>query len=241
VERSILQEWERDNVIKLGSEKENKLLRYAELIYEGNKKFNLTGLKTKRDILIKLILGSLGPLVSFNVPRGTTFADIGTGAGIPGIPIAVYFEHMRGSLIDSNNKKISFIKRVMRDLNLDTVQILQGRIEELAHGPLRDRFHIVFSRAFQNIPIVAEMAAPMLASGGLLYIYSNERAEDLPARVIDHIRLLGMAVVHSNEYYRYGLGDANILCKKTGITKSIYPRKIPVIQRDMKKLVSRNE
>jgi len=236
VERSIIKEWEHDTNIKLGITKENKLLQFAELIHEGNKKFNLTGLKTKKDILTKLILGSIEPLNNFTVPRGTSFADIGTGAGIPGIPVAIYFEHMRGSLIDSNNKKISFLKQVIRNLNLDNIQILQGRIEELAHGQLRDIFNIVFSRAFYNISIVVEMAAPLLVSGGLLYIYSNDRVENLPEKVIDHIKQLGMAVINSNEYNLYGLRDLNLLFKKTGTTKSIYPRKMPAIKRDAKKL-----
>jgi 16S rRNA (guanine527-N7)-methyltransferase len=133
---------------------------------------------------------------------------------------------MRGSLIDSNNKKISFLKQVIRNLNLDNIQILQGRIEELAHGQLRDIFNIVFSRAFYNISIVVEMAAPLLVSGGLLYIYSNDRVENLPEKVIDHIKQLGMAVINSNEYNLYGLRDLNLLFKKTGTT----------IKRDAKKL-----
>jgi len=147
---------------------------------------------------------------------------------------------LRGSLIDSNTKKISFLKQVVRNLNLDNIQILQGRIEELAHGQLRDIFNIVFSRALYNISIVVEMAAPLLVSEGLLYIYSNDRVENLPEKLLDHIKQLGMAVISSYEYDLYGLRNVNMLLKKTGITKSIYPRKMPAIKRDMKKFFSRH-
>ena len=238
MEHSILREWEQKNNIQLGIEKEKLLWEYAELVYHANKRFNLAGLKTRDDILINLVLGSIEPLLHLDVPRGTLFADIGTGAGIPGIPVAIYHDELAGVLIDSNGKKISFVKKVIRDLLLDNVQPLQERIETAARTRLRNAFHIVFSRALGSISVVAELAAPMLVSGGLLYVYSHERAEDLPAPVAEHIGSLGMSALSIHKRARYGLSDVNMVFIKTGATQDTFPRNMSAIKRDLNKFTS---
>jgi 16S rRNA (guanine527-N7)-methyltransferase len=237
VEHDVIKDWEHNNHVELGVAREELLIRYAALIHEGNKRYNLTGLKSSEEILCKLILGSIEPLLNFIVPRGTKFADIGTGAGIPGIPIAIYFGDAIGALIDSNNKKISFVNQVIHHLNLDNVYALQGRAEELAHKQLRGTFNMVFSRAFGHISIVAELAAAFVVPGGLVYMYSNDRVQDLSEQVIDHIGKFGMKMINPKEYGLHGLKEINLLMEKTGVTNSIYPRKMPAIKRNMIKLV----
>ncbi len=237
MEHDIIREWEHVRHIDVGAFKRELLLKFAALIHEGNKRNNLTGLKTKEEILSKLILGSIEPILNFNVPRGTKFADIGTGAGIPGIPIAICFGDMTGVLIDSNNKKISFLKQVVRDLNLENVCPLLGRVEELGREQLRGAFNLVFSRAFGHALILAELSAPLLVQGGVLFIYSSDQVKDLPEKVIDNIQKFGMRVIESSAYCKYGLEEANLLMEKNGSTDLIYPRRMAAIKRNMKRLV----
>ena len=128
MEHELLLEWKNKHGLILDSNKEEKLITYAGLIYETNKKFNLTGFKTIKDIIINLIIGSLDPLFSLNVPRGTLFADIGTGAGIPGVPLAIFNDNWRGVCIDSNRKKISFVKSVIKECGIDNLEAYNGRL-----------------------------------------------------------------------------------------------------------------
>lgn len=235
VEHNMITEWELKNNIDLGFEKENFLEKYARLICRANRRFNLTGLKTEQDILIDLVLGSIEPFIHLNVPRGTKFVDIGTGAGIPGIPIAVFHDDLIGVLIDSNGKKISFVKNVVRDLFLENVRVVQGRAEILARSGLRNEFDLVLSRALAPVSVVAELAAPMLVQGGLLYVYSDERIEELPGPVIEHLKRMGMSALDEHERVRFGLADVNMAFIKKGATPETFPRRMSAIKREAKR------
>jgi 16S rRNA (guanine527-N7)-methyltransferase len=235
VEHDIIRDWKLKSNIDLAHEKENVLERYAFLICSANRRFNLTGLKTEQDILADLVLGSIEPLIHLNVPRGTRFLDIGTGAGIPGIPIAVFHDGLAGVLLDSNGKKISFLKSVIQDLSLENVRVLQARAEMLARTGMRSAFDLVFSRALAPLSIVAELAAPMLVLGGLLYVYSHERMEELPAQMIAHLKSMGMSPLDAHERVRFGLADGNIAFIKTDVTPDTFPRRMSAIKGNAKR------
>ena len=126
----------------LPPEKAEKLNLYSELIHESNKKFNLTGLKTVEEIRSVLIKESLIPFSAINVPRGTLIADIGTGAGIPGIPLSIMLEEAEFTLFDAALKKTEFIKKIIRVLKLNNAEAVCGRIEELGRtGSFREKFN----------------------------------------------------------------------------------------------------
>jgi 16S rRNA (guanine527-N7)-methyltransferase len=82
--------------------------KYSSLVFEENQKFNLTGFKTMEEIVTELVISSVDCVDFSNVPRGTSIADIGTGSGVPGIPLAIAYPDLEFSLVDSNQKKASF-------------------------------------------------------------------------------------------------------------------------------------
>ncbi len=236
MEHNALRLWAEDNNVTLSKQKERRLLLYAQMIYAAGRKFNITGLKTQQDIISKLIIGSLDPIISMNVPRGTLFADIGTGAGIPGVPIAIVFEDCHGVLMDSNHKKISFINAVIDELNLKNLNTRCGRIEELARGKYRNSFYCAFSRAMASMFVLVELAAPILMMDGFLYVYSTKNQKDMDDLSLDHCNKVGMNLLLVEDHVRFGIKKNGLLVQKKFQTDTIFPRKMAVINRDLKKV-----
>ncbi|MBP7734833.1 MAG: 16S rRNA (guanine(527)-N(7))-methyltransferase RsmG [Spirochaetes bacterium] len=236
MEHVLLMEWKNKTGVTIDSDKEVKLIKYAELIHETNKKFNITGFKTVEDIIKNLIVGSLDPLFSLNVPRGTLFADIGTGAGIPGVPLAIFNENWKGLCIDSNSKKISFVKSVIQKCGIENLQVHNGRLEDLARGEMRETCDYVFSRALGEIFFVLEVGAPLLKKQGLLYVYSHAAPEELSSSMCNHATEVGLTLLQRSRYTEYGFGDTGLLFFKSGATESRYPRKTAAIKRDIARL-----
>jgi 16S rRNA (guanine527-N7)-methyltransferase len=235
VEHDMLRTWASDRGISMDMDTMDTLVKYAHMLYETNIKFNLTGLARIDDIIHNLIIGSIDPVIRLNVPRGTLFADIGSGAGIPGIPLGIVHHDMRGILIESNNKKSDFISSVIRELRLNNLSVYHGRIEAYHAFENREQIDIVFSRALGDPYYVIELGAPILKHNGLLYIYSRLNHDELPAYVRQHIIDLGLSIV-TDDIKREGMDDSGLLFIKTGNTESRYPRKISIIKRDIMRL-----
>jgi 16S rRNA (guanine527-N7)-methyltransferase len=235
VEHSAFYTWVSDKSLSIDLIIEKKLLAYARLIHETNKKYNITGNSTIDDIINNLIVGSIEPILRMNVPRGTMYADIGSGAGIPGIPVGIIHNHMKGTLIESNNKKSKFISYVINALQLDNLSVYHGRIEEYAVQGARGIFDVVFSRALGDPYYVIEMGAPLLKRNGLLYIYSHLNPDTMPSIVRDHGVRLGLSIASKEERASRGFNDSGLLFFKKGDTDFRYPRKISIIKRDILK------
>ncbi len=215
-----------------------KLLTFAEEIHSKNQRFNLTGHKTKEDIIEKLIHDSIYPLRNLNVPRGTSLCDLGTGSGIPGIPLALFNENLRATLFDSNAKKIRFVNSTARTLGLKESKGECVRLEEIGHNPqYRESFDIATSRAMAEVPVVCELAAPLVKENGFIILYTNDRETSMSEKI-----LRGLAIRKANEEERRTLlqGDEAgiLLLKKTGPTKKTFPRRIKRIRSAAKYYVS---
>lgn len=235
MEHNALTSWALDHSISIDSVIEQKLLAYANIIQETNKKFNLTGIKTIEGIVRNLIIGSIEPVIHLNVPRGTIYADIGSGAGIPGIPVGIIHSHLQGILIESNNKKSNFIIFVLKELQLDNLSVYCGRIEEYARVEMRETLDIVFSRALGDPYYVLEMGAPLLKKKGILYIYSHLNLISLPSHTRDHAAHLGLSIASDEERARNGFDENGLLFIKKSDTNTRYPRKISIIKRDIER------
>ncbi|HEY3645916.1 MAG TPA: 16S rRNA (guanine(527)-N(7))-methyltransferase RsmG [Gammaproteobacteria bacterium] len=151
---------------------EAKLLRYVELLERWNQAYNLTAVRDPAEMVAKHLLDSLSVLPF--VTEGPV-ADVGTGAGLPGIPLAVARPELRFTLIDSNGKKTRFVTQAMAELKLANVEVVQSRAE--AHRPATP-YARVLSRAFASLEDFATLAGGMAAPGGRLLAMKGTDPKD---------------------------------------------------------------
>ena len=143
--------------IEVTNEKLNQLNRYYELLVEWNEKINLTAITEKKDVYLKHFYDSLTLTKIIDLSTVSTFADIGTGAGFPGIVIKIFFPDIHITLIDSLNKRTDFLKLVINELKLDKIEVVTSRAEELK---TREKYEVVTARAVANLHILLEMLVP---------------------------------------------------------------------------------
>lgn len=203
-----------------------KLQRFQEMVLERNLVMNLTAIKDEAEFRKKHILDSLAPLPYFSFVQGERIADIGTGAGIPGIPLAIMRPDVQFVLIDSVKKKLSFVEEVIAALDLQNVSILHGRFEDIGRDALyRETFDRVLSRAVARLPVLFEYAAPLCKVGGQVHSYKSQRVDQEleQAKQAMEKLALGEATIF---YYQLEELNHNILTvKKLRKTPARYPRK----------------
>jgi len=213
---------------------EIKLRSFVDLIYHTNKKFNLTGFHSKEDIFKNLIISSIDPVFNINVPRGTLFADIGTGSGIPGIVFGIYFRNIKGLLIESNQKKADFVNSVIKELGLKNLEVICDRVENVAKKKgHRELYDWTFSRAFGDLYIALEVGVPLLNLNGIFFVYSNKLDIDLSKVMLDHANALGVTLLNEEEREELKITQPGFVFKKVKSSPLKYPRRFSVIKREV--------
>ncbi|MDO4314482.1 MAG: 16S rRNA (guanine(527)-N(7))-methyltransferase RsmG [Oscillospiraceae bacterium] len=224
----------RDGLSALGLPPEGvpALLRYAELLTEKNKVMNLTAITEPADIAALHFLDSAALLTLADF-RGKTVADVGTGAGFPGLPLRILEPSVRLTLLDSLNKRIDFLKEVCADLGLADVACVHARAEEFAASH-REGFDIVTSRAVASLPLLAELCLPLVKQGGyFLPMKSVDSGAELESAA-HAIEVLGGAVERSADYAIPGTDVRHrlIFIKKVRETPKKYPRTFAKIKKN---------
>lgn len=148
-------------------EKEAALfLKYLEELKEWNKKINLTAIKDDKDIIIRHFLDSL--ILAPFLKSCKTLLDIGSGAGFPGIPIKIVMPELKIALLDSNNKKVSFVNHIIRTLGLKDIETVHARAEDEKIINKLGHFDAVASRAFAELKEFLKIAKPHAKENGLI-------------------------------------------------------------------------
>ncbi len=145
-------------------------VRYRELLLEWNGRFNLTAITDPEEVLVKHFLDSLALLQVYQQPHAWVL-DIGSGAGFPGLPLQIVRPEWRVTLLEATGKKTNFLRHVGEALQLDNLEVLQGRAEEMAHrGEYRGAFDLVTARAVSALPTLLEYCAPYCRVGGKIIL-----------------------------------------------------------------------
>lgn len=162
---------------------ENQFQQLYQLIIAGNRQINLTRITEPEEFWEKHLWDSLrgiAPKQIFipGIDRGKRIIDIGTGAGFPGLPIALIFPNSQVTLLDSTGKKITFIETVLSALALNNAKTLLGRAEEIGQQyEHRQNYDVAVIRAVGNVSVCAEYSLPLVRKGGLAIIYRGTWSE----------------------------------------------------------------
>ena len=143
----------------------SNLNTYKEYLKEYNSHTNLTTITEDEDIYLKHFYDSLTIIKAIDLNSINSLIDVGTGAGFPGMVLKIVFPHLNVTLIDSNNKKTTFLSNLKEKLNLDNLNIINERSEEYAHKHI-DEYDVVTSRAVANLRVLTELCLPMVKVGG---------------------------------------------------------------------------
>ena len=207
------------------------LVRYAELLVEKNKVMNLTAITEPADIaaLHFLDCAALLTLADF---RGKSVADVGTGAGFPGMPLRILEPSIRLTLLDSLNKRIDFLKEVCDDLGFEDVDCVHARAEEFA-AEHREGFDIVTSRAVANLRMLSELCLPLVKVGGTFLSMKSVDSDAELEEAKKAIATLGGQVTDVKDYVIPGTEVTHrvIFVQKMKETPKKYPRAFAKIKK----------
>ncbi len=206
--------------IEVTNEKLNQLNKYYELLVEWNEKINLTAITEKKDVYLKHFYDSLTLAKVIDLNSISAFADVGTGAGFPGIVIKIFFPDINITLIDSLNKRIEFLKIVIKELKLDKIEVVASRAEELKE---REKYEVVTARAVANLHILLEMLVPL--SSKYVILMKGEAKEELE-NTANLYKELNIKLVSKEEFLLPIENSKRTLLKyeKLGKTNVKYPR-----------------
>ncbi|MGB4682196.1 MAG: 16S rRNA (guanine(527)-N(7))-methyltransferase RsmG [Firmicutes bacterium] len=203
-----------------------QLLSYVRLLQEGLKQQRLVGDESSSALIGKHLYDSLYPLTVWQMPPGRLL-DLGTGAGLPGIPLKICLPGQELYLMDASQKKINFLRKVVRELALAKVFFLPGRAEDWGRDPgCREQFHCVVSRAVARAPILVELGLPLVQLGGFLLLYKGSRGPQEMEAAAPALQLCGGRLEKSWRY-RLLTGEERtlFLVRKVSPTPEAYPRR----------------
>ena len=144
-----------------------QFIKYMRLLQEWNEKINLTAITDDEEVIKKHFIDCIKAFKSDAIRNAKTIIDVGTGAGFPGLPIAIMNPNVKVTLLDSLNKRINYLNTVVRELGLKNVTTIHSRAEDGARKPeLREKFDVATSRAVANMAVLSEYCMPYVKKDG---------------------------------------------------------------------------
>lgn len=230
IERFIL-ELEKHNIVLNKRQLEQFEIYYNELI-EWNKKMNLTTIVDKKEVYLKHFYDSL--TLSFDIPlKDQKICDIGAGAGFPSIPLKIVYPDLQVTIVDSLNKRITFLNHLLTKLKVNNVEAIASRAEEYAILN-KETFDIVTARAVARLHILDELCLPLVKQGGYFIALKGTRGKEELEEANKGIEILGGKVKESKEFYLPINKDhrVNIYIEKIRKTPKQYPRDFSKIKKN---------
>ncbi|MEG0261130.1 MAG: 16S rRNA (guanine(527)-N(7))-methyltransferase RsmG [Lysinibacillus sp.] len=141
--------------------------KYFELLVEWNEKMNLTAITDQPSVYLKHFYDSISTSFYFDFTKVTTVCDVGAGAGFPSIPIKICFPHLQVTIVDSLNKRITFLNHLSETLHLDNMNFVHARAEEFGQNvKYRQQYDVVTARAVARLTVLSELCIPLVKQGG---------------------------------------------------------------------------
>ena len=215
--------------LSISADKQKILKKFVDLFIKKNKVINLTKIKSKEEFLIKHIIDALFVNQFLDIKKNIKVADLGTGGGLPGIPLAILHPDASFTLIDSVKKKIKCVKEFIDKLNLNNVIGLSDRLEIIGQDKkYREQFDLVLARALAPLPTLLELAMPLVKVGGHFIAFKGPGyfAEINEADKAMKILEAEMPKVEFYELPKKMGKHYLLIFKKNKSTPKAYPRKV---------------
>ncbi len=192
IDRDRLVAWGEENNLEITGRQADQLDRYAQLLVEWNEKMNLTAITDPEGVLVKHLMDSLTVLRSLPAAgEKVRLIDVGTGAGFPGIPLAVMREELELTLLDSLNKRLVFLEAVCRALGLEA-RCVHARAEEAGRQKAhREKYNVATARAVAALPALCEYCLPLVVPGGVFLAMKGPDGEREAQEAASAIKVLG--------------------------------------------------
>ena len=216
-------------VLLTDEQKKSFYIYYQDLI-EKNKVMNLTSITEEKDVILKHFADSIALILAIPDLKEKKYRglDLGTGAGFPGIPLAITYPEMELTLADSLNKRILFIREEIEKLGLKNVNAVHGRAEDLAKNQeYREQFDLCVSRAVANLSTLSEYCIPFIHISGFFIPYKSGIVEE---EVQMSVKAMQIFKSKLEDIIHYSLPEnagerTLLLIRKEGPTPKKYPRK----------------
>ncbi len=207
--------------INISDEKIKKFEKYYNILIEYNKKFNLTAITEREEVIIKHFVDSL---LGVDNITGNKLIDIGSGGGFPAIPIKIFKDEVLLTMVDSTGKKCEFLNAVCRELEFDNAKAVCARAEELAKDKnFRESYDICTARAVARLNTLCEYCIPFVKVGGYFVAYKGDATEELD-EAQNAIKILGGKLEKVDSFELEGAKRQIIVIKKIKETPQNYPR-----------------
>ncbi|MBI4188472.1 MAG: 16S rRNA (guanine(527)-N(7))-methyltransferase RsmG [Chloroflexi bacterium] len=220
--------------LSLSPEQIEQFTTYYQELLDWNRRINLTAIIDYEEVQLKHFLDSLTVTLACQ-PQisqpGIRLMDVGTGAGVPGIPLKIVFPDIKLVLLDANAKKAAFLEHLKQKLELDNVEIVVGRAEEKGQlSQYREVFDIVLSRAVAPLPTLVELALPFCTIGGR---FIAQKKGGIDPEISQAARAISTLGGNLREVKRIDLAEFNderqlIVIDKVSATPDQYPRRTGV-------------
>ena len=211
---------------KINNNQLEMFYKYMQLLLKWNEKINLTAITDENEIILKHFVDSLTVLKY--IKENDKIIDVGTGAGFPGIPIAIMMPNVKITLLDSLNKRINFLNEVIKELDLKNVETIHSRSEDCGKDMLyREKYDISIARAVANLSTLSEYLLPFVKIGGKMICMKGSEIEEELKNAQYAIKVLGGKIIAKDEFTlpESDIKRNIIIVKKEQYTPKMYPRK----------------
>lgn len=205
----------------------NALSTFERELIEWNKKFNLTAIRDSAGIRTKHFLDSFSCVLAWKANAPANLIDIGTGAGFPGIPLKIIYPNTKVTLVESVGKKVKFCQHIISLLNLEGVQVIKARAEDLGQmHEHREHYQWVIARAVAKMNVLAEYLLPLVQVGGMMLAQKGENGPAETHAAESAVKLLGGEVRQLLPLTLPGVVEERylVIIEKVAATPQDYPR-----------------
>ncbi|SDI49863.1 16S rRNA (guanine(527)-N(7))-methyltransferase RsmG [Natribacillus halophilus] len=228
------EKWLKDIDLSLADRQKEQFKRYYELLVDWNKHMNLTAISDEHEVYEKHFYDSLLATCCYPFEAVSSLADIGGGAGFPGIPLKICFPHLHLTVIEATKKRVQFLEELTKALSLEDVHLIHTRAEDAAREEHhRDRYDIVIARAVAKMPVLAELCLPFVHKHEVWMALKGKSGEEELATAREAIRVLNGGDI-DRHYFELPTEASErsiyVIGKKESTPKS-YPRNAGIIKK----------